>query len=191
MGLGTHVNVTFRLARFWFILVTLVTYRHLVLLPLRLPIWFSPLFFLLTPSAIRSVAMEAAEELWPGLPSGVFQRPHCSLGPSSCDPNGWGTLLLTPFWRPDQWITGLVPQSSLSFLLYLPFSCGSLGVAPGASREAFSLRLEKERWSFPTWMDRCVSPCWEATQFFWERREKENCLWFANVVFIGPEGWFQ
>ena len=160
MGLGTHVNVTFRLARFWFILVTLVMCKHLVLLLLRLPLWFSPLFFLLTPSANRSVAVEAAEELWPGLPSGVFQRPHCSLGPSSCHPNWWGSLLLTPFWRPDQWITGRVPQSSLSFLLHLPFSCGSLRVAPGPSREAFSLMLEEERWSFPTWMDRCVSPCW-------------------------------
>ena len=106
------------------------------------------------------MAVEAAEELWPGFPSGVFQRPHCSLGPSSCHPNWWGSLLLTPFWRPDQWITGRVPQSSLSFLLHLPFSCGSLGVAPGPSREAFSLMLEEERWSFPTWMDRCVSPCW-------------------------------
>ena len=90
MRLGTHVNVTFRLARFWYILVTLVTYRHLVLLPLRLSLWFSPVFFLLTPSLIRSVAMEAAEELWPGLPSGVFQKPHCSLGPSSCDQMGGG-----------------------------------------------------------------------------------------------------
>ena len=33
-------------------------------------------------------AMEATEELWPGLPSGVFQSPHCSLCPSSCHPNG-------------------------------------------------------------------------------------------------------
>ena len=31
MGLESHVNVTFRLARLWFILLTLVTHRHLVL----------------------------------------------------------------------------------------------------------------------------------------------------------------
>ena len=31
LGLGNHVNVTIWLARFWFILVTLVTCRHLVL----------------------------------------------------------------------------------------------------------------------------------------------------------------
>jgi hypothetical protein len=31
MGLGSHVNVTFQLARFWFTLVTLVMHRHLVL----------------------------------------------------------------------------------------------------------------------------------------------------------------
>jgi len=31
MGLGSHVNVTFQLVRFWFILVTLVICRHLVL----------------------------------------------------------------------------------------------------------------------------------------------------------------
>ena len=48
MELGTHVNVTFRLARFWLIPVTLVMCRQLVLLLLRLPLWFSPLFFLLT-----------------------------------------------------------------------------------------------------------------------------------------------
>jgi len=27
----------------------------------------------------------------------------------------------------------------------------------------------------------------EATKFFWERREKGNCLWFTSVVCIGPE----
>ena len=48
MGLESHVNVTFWMVRFWFILVTLVMCRQLVLLLLRLPLWFSPLFFLLT-----------------------------------------------------------------------------------------------------------------------------------------------
>ena len=32
--------------------------------------------------------MEATEELCPGLPSGMFQRPQCSLGPSGCHPTG-------------------------------------------------------------------------------------------------------
>ena len=31
MGLESHVNVTLRLAKFWFILLTLVMHRHLVL----------------------------------------------------------------------------------------------------------------------------------------------------------------
>ena len=143
-GLGSHVNVTFQLVRFWFILITLVMCRHVVLLLLRCSLWFSPRFFLFTPSANRPVAMEATEELWPGLPSGMCQRPQCSLGPSSCHPNGWGSLLLTPFWGPGQWITGWIPQSSRSFLLFLPLSCGSLSVSPRPSGEAFSIRLEDE-----------------------------------------------
>ena len=79
-GLGSHVNVTFQLVRFWFILITLVMCRHVVLLLLRCSLWFSPRFFLFTPSANRPVAMEATEELWPGLLSGVFHRPtaHCA-----------------------------------------------------------------------------------------------------------------
>ena len=85
---GSHANVTFQLVRFWFILVTLVMCRHLELLPLWLSLWFSPLFFLLTPSANRPVAVEATKELWRS--SGVFQRPHCSLGPSSCCQMGEG-----------------------------------------------------------------------------------------------------
>ena len=60
------------------------------------PISF-PLSFFLGPSANRQVAVEATEELWPASPSGVSRRPHCSLCPSSCRPNGWGSLFFTPF----------------------------------------------------------------------------------------------
>ena len=72
MGLGNQVTETFWLARFWFILLTLVTHRLLVLTPLRLHLGFSRLF-LLKPSANRRVTVGTTEELWPGLPSGVSQ----------------------------------------------------------------------------------------------------------------------
>jgi len=39
--------------------------------------------FLIETLCEQAGAVEATEELWPGLPSGVFQRPHCSLWPSS------------------------------------------------------------------------------------------------------------
>ena len=78
MGLRSHVNMTFQLVRFWFILVTLVICRHLVL-TLSLPLEFSH-FFLLEQSVNRPVAVETTEELWPGLLSDVFHRPtaHCA-----------------------------------------------------------------------------------------------------------------
>ena len=44
--------------------------------------------FLIGTLCHQASAVEATEELWPGLPSGVFQRPHCSLCPSSCHLNG-------------------------------------------------------------------------------------------------------
>ena len=70
MVLESHVNVTFRLARFWFILVTLVMCRHLV--PTAYSKASSMIFsFLLKPSANRRVAVETSEELWPELLSGV------------------------------------------------------------------------------------------------------------------------
>ena len=40
----------------------------------------------------QTSVVEATEELCPWLPSGVFQRPHCSLCPSSCCLNRWGSL---------------------------------------------------------------------------------------------------
>ena len=58
MGLGSHINVTYKLARFWFILVTLVTGGHLVLFPLRLPLCFLASFF----SVNRQEVVEATEE---------------------------------------------------------------------------------------------------------------------------------
>ena len=87
MGLGTHVNETFQLIGFWFILITLVMCTHVVLLPVRLSLWFSPYFFLLTPSGNRSVAVETTERFWLESPSGIFQRPQFSLGPSSYCPS--------------------------------------------------------------------------------------------------------
>ena len=131
--------------------------RHLELLPLWFPLWCSPLFFLLTPSANRPVAVEATKELWSS--SGVFQRPHCSLGPSSCCQMGEGFS----FWllsedQPSGAKGGFLSLPYLS--CYICLFCGRLGVAPASSREAFSLRLEEERWSFPTWINKCVNPCW-------------------------------
>ena len=63
-------------------------YGELVFLPP--PSCFS---FLLKTLCKQASAVEATEELWPGLPSGVFQMPHCSMRPSSCCPNGRGSLL--------------------------------------------------------------------------------------------------
>ena len=41
-----------------------------------------PHFSFLTGTLIqKATALEATEECWPGLPSGVFQTPHCSLRP--------------------------------------------------------------------------------------------------------------
>ena len=59
MGLGSHINVTYHLARFWFVLVTLVTGRNLVLFPLRLPLCFLASFF----SVKRQEGVEATGEL--------------------------------------------------------------------------------------------------------------------------------
>ena len=59
MGLGSHINVAYQLSRFWFVLVTLVTGRHLVLFPLRLPLCFLASFF----SVNRQEGVEATEEL--------------------------------------------------------------------------------------------------------------------------------
>ena len=72
MGLESHVNVTLWLARFWFILVTLVMCRHLVLTFYHSKSSSTIFSFLLKPSANRRVAVETTEELWPELLSGVF-----------------------------------------------------------------------------------------------------------------------
>ena len=65
-----------------------------------------------------------------------------------------------------------------------PFG-GSLAVASGPFLLAFSLRLEEEKGNFPTWVDRCVSHCWQGHSSLLGRREKQNCPWFTNVAFTG------
>ena len=106
MGLESHVNVTFRLARFWFILVTLVMCRHLVLTAYSKA--SSTIFsFLLFTSANRRVAVETTEELWAELLSGVFWRPTAHCAPvtatqvedvlACCSP--WGRRVR------DDWVT--------------------------------------------------------------------------------------
>ena len=51
------------------------------------------------------------------------------------------------------------------FLFLVVFACfsfgGSLVIASGPSLLAFSLRLQEEKLTFSTWVDRCVSHCWE------------------------------
>ena len=54
------------------------------------------LFFFLKPSVNRQVSMEAIEELWPGLLSGMFQSLHCPLWASSCHPSGQGLSFPLP-----------------------------------------------------------------------------------------------
>ena len=139
-------------------------------------LWFSPLFFLLTLSANRPAAVETTEELWPGLPSGVFQRPHCSLGPSSCCQMGEGFS----FWllsedQPSGSQGGFLGLPYLSSYICL-FLVGAwmllLGLPERPSR-FFSSR-EEERWSFPTWMDRCVSPCWRGHPILLEKEGKKK-----------------
>ena len=176
MGLGSRVNVTFWMVRFWFILVTLVMCRHLELLPLWLPLWFSPLFFLLTPSANRPVAVEATKELW--LSSGVFQRPHCSLGPSSCCQMGEGFS----FWllsedQPSGAKGGFLglPYLSCYICLFLVGAWVLLLGLPERPSHFFSSR-EEERWSFPTWMDRCVCPCWGGHPILLEKVGKNKTV---------------
>ena len=61
------------------------------------PPWPPCFSFLIGTLWKQANAVEATEELRPGLPSGVFQRPHCSLHPSSCRSNGWGSLLFLLF----------------------------------------------------------------------------------------------
>ena len=118
MGLGNHVTETFWLARFWFILLTLVTHRHLVLTPLRLHLGFSRLF-LLEPSANRRVAVGITEELWPGLPSGVSQRP-AAQGASVAATQAVRALSLKLRTRPEGVQRGFFSPSSPLFLLPLP-----------------------------------------------------------------------
>ena len=52
-----------------------------------------PTSFLKRTLCQEASAVEAIGEFWPGLPSGVFQRPHYPLSPSRRCPNGWQSLL--------------------------------------------------------------------------------------------------
>ena len=49
------------------------------------------------PSVSKQEPVAATEDLWPGLPSGVFQKPYSWLCPSSYHPNRWGSHFLTSF----------------------------------------------------------------------------------------------
>ena len=49
------------------------------------------------PSVSKQEPVAAIEDFWPGLPSGVFQRPYSRLCPSSYHPNRWGSHFLTSF----------------------------------------------------------------------------------------------
>ena len=63
------------------------------------PFPLSPFFFLfvfLKPSMNRQVSMEAIEELWPELLSGMFQSLHCPLWASSCHPSWKGLSFPLP-----------------------------------------------------------------------------------------------
>ena len=85
------------LSHVWKILFQLMPRSHHFWWPIwglgvsSLPPHFS---FLIGTLCEQASAVEATEELWPGLPSGVFQMPHCSKRPSSCCPNGRGSLLV-------------------------------------------------------------------------------------------------
>ena len=53
-------------------------------------------FFFLKPSVNRQLSIEATEELWPGLLSGMFQSLHCLLWASRCHPSGQGLSFPLP-----------------------------------------------------------------------------------------------
>ena len=141
--------------------------RHLELLPLWFPLWCSPLFFLLTPSANRPVAVEATKELWSS--SGVLQRPHCSLGPSSCCQMGEGFS----FWllsedQPSGAKGGFLSLPYLSCYICL-FLVGAWAFQRGLLTSSLPEKRSGEDFQHG-WID--VSVLGEDTQFFWKRREK-------------------
>ena len=112
------------------------------------------------PSAHRQVAVETIEELTPRLPYGVFQKPTARCAPAAStqvhegSPSSSSLKLRTkPMGLKGRFLF-LVAFASF------PFG-GSLAIASGPFLLAFSLRLEEEKGNFLTWVDRCVSHCWE------------------------------
>ena len=103
--------------------------------------------------------METIEELTPRLPSGVFQKPTARCAPVASTQVHEGSPSSSPKLRTKP--MGL--KGGFLFLVAFasfPFG-GSLAVASGPFLLAFSLRLEEEKGNFPTWVDRCVSHCWQ------------------------------
>ena len=64
----------------------------------------SRLSFLIGTLCKQASGYGSKGELWQELPSCMFQRPHHPLRPSSCHPNGWGSLWLLFNWRLGQTI---------------------------------------------------------------------------------------
>ena len=70
-----------------------------------------PHFSFLTGTLIqKATALEATEECWPGLPSGVFQTPHCSLRPKYL-PLEW--VRVSPFFFFFFWQMRTMPTNIL------------------------------------------------------------------------------
>ena len=201
MGLGIHVNVTFWLTRFWFILVTLVIHRQRVLIA-------SSQIFSVVLVSFSLNPLHTGEWLWKGLRnSGQSYSLVCSKGPQPAVPQQllqkWVRALLSSSSlklrsRPVGLQGRFCSLSSLSFPLPLPLSSlvqvdlqepgcclwailrGLLLQDRGGSSEAFQ----------HGWMGVSVL-AGEATQFFWKRKKKQNYPWFTKVVFTRPERWFQ
>ena len=154
MGLGIHVNVTFCLNRFWFILVTLVIHRQWVLIASSkissmFPLFLSPWTLCKQVSGCgRDWGTLARVTLW------CVPKAHSLLFLSSCYKSRWELSFPLPplSWDPGQWdykadSSVCLPYLSRCLCLFPPWSrliCRSLGVASGPSWEAFSFRIEEE-----------------------------------------------
>ena len=154
MGLGIHVNVTFWLTRFWFILVTLVIHRQWVLIASSkissmFSLFLSPWTLCKQVSGCgRDWGTLARVTLW------CVPKAHSLLFLSSCYKGRWELSFPLPplSWDPGQWdykadSSVCLPYLSRCLCLFPPWSrliCRSLGVASGPSWEAFSFRIEEE-----------------------------------------------
>ena len=154
MGLGIHVNVTFWLTRFWFILVTLVIHRQWVLIASSkissmFSLFLSPWTLCKQVSGCgRDWGTLARVTLW------CVPKAHSLLFLSSCYKSRWELSFPLPplSWDPGQWdykadSSVCLPYLSRCLCLFPPWSrliCRSLGVASGPSWEAFSFRIEEE-----------------------------------------------